>query len=459
MTKEIAGELLQNEMREIINNVSDSVLVFDPGARLIWQNDAARKALNIEDEYIGKTAKKAIDDGLVDRAVVYEVISTGKMASGIISVKNGREILVRCCPIYNEKGGLKFLVSTSTSILELNELWGALKKKHRRSDKYLREIELLRKVLPLGEAFIFESPDMKSLMEDIKKVAPMDCNVIITGETGVGKEIVAKILHMNSPRKDAPFIPVCVPAIPENLLEAELFGYEAGAFTGSARGGKIGLFEMAQNGTLFLDEIGDIPFPFQVKILRAIECGEIRRLGGTKTINLNIRIISATNRNFGEMFKRGLFREDLFYRLSVVHLVINPLRERPEDILPLCRHFIDNFNAKYNTNKKLSNQAINLLKSNTWPGNVRELKNTVERLVVLSNGTLIIDDDVRAVLTSITAPRWEKEPAGSDTMKEYNSYERATILEAMKNVKGNKSGAARMLGITRATLYRKLRKL
>lgn len=451
---------LRDELLTILDSVSDYVIIFDPEARIVWVNQTVCDTLNITKEKIlGKTQKQVVEEGYWKGRVVYEAIRAKKEVAGIITAGNEMEVMTRTRPVLDRDGNIRYLVSTSTSLKELNDLRVNLEKERRESKKYLREIEHLRKILLIDENFIFESPEMKTLVEDVMKVAPFDYTVLISGESGVGKEVVAKIIHMNSPRKNGPFIPVCIPAIPESLLESELFGYEGGAFTGSFQGGKTGLFEVAQGGTLFLDEIGDVPPDVQVKILRAIENGEIRRVGGIKNINMDVRIIAATNRDLGQMIKKGLFREDLYYRLSVVPLHVKPLRERLVDILPLCNHFIKAINTKYNKNKEISKPALEILMSHTWPGNVRELKNIVERLTALSNGNLITPDDVKTVFHNIIINIQEKEKYCERTPdREYDAFEKAKIFEALKQAGGNKKKASEILGISRNKLYRRLAK-
>ena len=296
----------------------------------------------------------------------------------------------------------------------------------------------------------------------------MDCTVLIMGESGVGKEVLAKAIHKNSPRRDMPFVPVSIPAFPENLLEAELFGYEEGAFTGSKRGGKAGFFEMAQRGTLFLDEVGDIPLNIQVKILRAIESREIVRLGGTKPNALDVRIISATNKNMVNEVKNRRFREDLYYRLNVVPFIVPPLRERREVIVPLSLDFLKSSNLRYNLNKNFSDEALEELRNYNWPGNIRELKNVIERLAIFSDHQKINDLDVREVLSShkineeaisaFTEYRGGEKPKSKKSiLSEYESYEQSRIFEALKQAGGNKTKAASILGISRTKLYYKLK--
>jgi transcriptional regulator with PAS, ATPase and Fis domain len=226
---------------------------------------------------------------------------------------------------------------------------------------------------------------MSNVINKIIKIAPMDSIIFIQGETGVGKEVVAKTIHYYSNRKNSPFIKINCGLIPENLLESELFGYEGGAFSGAKKSGKEGKVELAHNGTLFLDEIGEMPLSLQVKLLEFLQDSEITRVGGTKRIKINTRVITATNRNLRKMVDEGNFRMDLFYRLNVVPIKIPPLRERIDDIPILAEYFLKKFNNKYNMEKRLDSQIINKMLGYNWPGNVRELEHIMERLVAMSD--------------------------------------------------------------------------
>lgn len=450
-----------DDILAILGSVSFAVGVANSETRVIWVNKILCDLVGItEDEWIGKTTRELINEKYLDKVFTPANFKTKKEISGFVHSRSGMEIFFRSCPIFDHNQKIKYYVTTSTSISELNDLKMKLENERCRSSKYLREIEYLRKILFIDGDFVFESPEMKSLIDDVKKVALVDSTVLITGESGVGKEVLAKIIHNSSNRKNGPFIPVTIPSIPESLLEAELFGYVEGAYTGAVKGGKTGLFEIAQGGTLFLDEVGDCSYDIQVKILRAIETGEIRKIGSTKSISLNVRIIAATNKNLGKLMKQGRFREDLYYRLSIVPFHIKPLRERPEDIWPLCDHFIKKINDKYNLKKKFSGEALEILKSYKWPGNVRELKNMVERLAILSSENSITAEDVKPVLNSNLInlrQNSEESNTSSSLWEEFDSYERAKIFEVLKQVGGNKTKAAEMLGISRTKLYRKLR--
>lgn len=260
--------------------------------------------------------------------------------------------------------------------------------------RYCEIVNTLTQKQGLAANLKFISPQMNNLVKNIEKYAKVDAPVLITGESGVGKEVVADLIHNFSDRKDAPFLKINCGAIPEPLLESELFGYEEGAFSGAKKGGKIGFFELAHNGTVLLDEIGDLPFSLQVKLLRCVQNGDFYRIGGNRSIKVNTRIIAATNRDLETMVLHKEFRSDLFYRLQVLTIHIPALRERPSDIIPLTQHFLKRFNEKYNTGKALSPEVYRIFTNYSWEGNVRELENLVERLVVTSESRVITADSL-----------------------------------------------------------------
>jgi transcriptional regulator with PAS, ATPase and Fis domain len=229
---------------------------------------------------------------------------------------------------------------------------------------------------------IAESQEMKYLLAQVYRIALYDSTVLITGESGVGKEVIANLIHLNSPRRKEPFIKVNCTAIPENLLESQFFGYEPGSFTGALRQGKSGIFEVANNGTVFLDEIGDLPMSLQGKLLRVLQEGEVMRIGGTKPQKVDVRIIAATNKDLMELISRKIFREDLYYRLNVIPVDIPPLRKRREDIMPLLKYFSKKYEKKFGLTKQFLPETLEMMLNYSWPGNVRELRNIVERLFV-----------------------------------------------------------------------------
>ncbi len=308
----------------------------------------------------------------------------------------------------------------------------------------------------LGQRYHFDniigrSPAMQEIFSTILRVAPTRATVLLCGESGVGKDMIARAIHHNSPRKDKPFVKINCTAIPENLMESELFGYEKGAFTG-ANTSKPGKFEQANTGTVMLDEIGDVPPAIQVKLLRVLQEREFERLGSNKTMHTDVRVVAATNVDLRAALEQGRFREDLYYRLNVVPLNIPPLRERKDDIPYLADHFAKKFGGK------LSAGAIERMQNYAWPGNVRELENVVERSILLARGPVVEADEVRIE----TAQRAKASAAGNDGVHflpegmTLDQYEQAILLEALKRADGNKSQAARLLGLTRNALRYRL---
>jgi len=456
------SNLTSTDLLEILDALSDAVALSDELGRVIWLNRKLCDLLNISlEDWKGKTTRQLIKEGYIKKSLAN--IKTNDTQTGFILTNNGKEFMSTVRPIYDKDHKIKFYLSTSTVLQELNKLKEQLEKLRQQNSQYQSEIQCLRGILFNGKEMVFESVEMKSVVNYVIKLAPFDSTVLITGESGVGKEVLAKAIHQNSPRKNGPFIPVVIPSIPANLLETELFGYEDGAFTGAIRGGKIGLFETSQGGTLFLDEIGDCPYEIQVKILRTLETNVIRRVGGVKDIKLDIRIIAATNKDLSQMVEKGLFREDLFYRLNVLPLHIKPLRERTEDIPPLCEFFLEKLNDKYKSNKNFSKAALERLKAHTWIGNVRELRNVIERLFILTDNQTISVDDVNAILgNSIrhSQPNSTNDnKIGESIWESYQSYEQSRILEVLKQVGGNKTKAAQILGISRTKLYAKIKNL
>ncbi|MGE5569675.1 MAG: sigma-54-dependent transcriptional regulator [Rhodospirillales bacterium] len=311
----------------------------------------------------------------------------------------------------------------------------------------------------LGHRYEFDniigrSPLMQEIFATVERVAPTRATVLLAGESGVGKDLIARAIHYHSPRRDRPFVKINCTAIPENLMESELFGYEKGAFTG-ANTSKPGKFEQADTGTAFLDEIGDVPATIQVKLLRVLQEREFERLGSNKTRHIDVRIIAATNQDLRAALEQGTFREDLYYRLNVVPINLPPLRDRPEDIPFLAEHFVRKL-AKANGSRveSITDAAIQKLLSYHWPGNVRELENVIERSIVLCPGERLDADDIRLD----TAPRAVRRTADNFLPEgmTLDEYERAIIREALRRAEGNKSQAARLLGLTRNALRYRL---
>ncbi len=296
---------------------------------------------------------------------------------------------------------------------------------------------------------------MQEVYQMIEKVSHSDCNVLIQGESGTGKELIARAIHYNSPRKEKPFIAQSCVALPENLLESELFGHIKGAFTGAIRT-KHGLLEVADGGTFFLDEIGTLSPGIQAKLLRVIEEREFKKVGGTETIKVDIRLIAVTNRDLNKAVKEGMFRDDLFYRLNVVTIFVPPLRERREDIPLLANHFLDKYNTRSKKEiKDISPEVMDIFMRYDWPGNVRELENIIERAVVLETGETILPQDLSQ---QMQIQKLKERPSDRDTLaSSIKTAEREKIIETLKQTGWHKTQTANLLGISRKTLWEKIK--
>ena len=319
----------------------------------------------------------------------------------------------------------------------------------------------------MTEDFVFNSKAMKMVLDEILKVSRYDCNVIIFGETGVGKEKVANLIQKNSDRKMQPFVKINCGAISPNLIESEFFGYEKGAFTGANSTGKKGYFEIANNGVMFLDEIGELPLEMQAKLLRVIQDGEFYRVGGTTPVKTNVRIISATNRDLEKFVEDGLFRRDLYYRLNVVPIRIPRLSDRPEDIPVLVNHFLSKYAEKFGTSRKINESAIDYLKQQPWPGNIRELENSVQRLIISSKGEdITLMDVMRETHGEIFGGNVEMDEGEEsnngidkelDLQSAVDEYEKGIIKYACEKY-GSTRKAAKAIGISQTQLVRKKKK-
>jgi two-component system, NtrC family, response regulator HydG len=348
-----------------------------------------------------------------------------------------------------------------TKPLDINELRTKADKASQSQRLQRSNVELQKQ---LNEKFGFEgvignSVAMHAVVAKLRQIAPTSASVLITGESGTGKELAAKALHINSPRKNKPFVPLNCAELSENVLESELFGHVKGAFTGADRD-RIGRFQYANGGTLFLDEIGDMPISIQVKLLRVLESGEIVRVGTNEPIKVNVRLISATHRDLSDAITEGQFRQDLYHRLKVVSVKLPPLRERRDDIPLLIEHFLKEFTASHAKAVTAITPAVRkVLMAYSWPGNVRELRNTIESMIVIDADGQLDLDDLTEDLQALTSSGRSDGPAGVDSLvgKSLEEIEQHYIVESLKRTGGNREEAAKILGIGERTLYRKIR--
>ena len=439
----------------ILDNVTDAVFIDDKNGICTWCNKSCEELYDITiDDVRGKHVEELEQNGIFSPSVTRRVLDECREITIIHENKRGRKLLTTGMPILDDYGQILKVVTTSRDITRLtvssdhmNIATGSLINVN---DIHDLEFE------PNDTDIIAESVAMKNVMSLTKKLANVNSTVLITGESGVGKGLIAKFLHEEGNRSSGPFVTVNCGAIPENLIESELFGYAPGAFTGSRAEGKRGLFEAAQNGTIFLDEISELPLNLQVNLLRVIQEREITPVGGVDSIPIDVRVVSATNKPLRELVKQGKFREDLFYRLNVVPINVPALRDRPEDLLPLIHSNLMKCNERLNEDKAISPDALALLFKYPWPGNIRELQNIIERLTITTNGKLITEENL---------PVFLKQEAMTNANEKVNlslaeAMEKAekTILEKALAEYSSTRAMAKALQVSQPTIVRKLHK-
>jgi len=443
---------LKEEVDAIIRSSFDGIYVTDGDGKTLMINEAYSRITGIKaQDVVGRNMKELVETGVYDRSVTILVMERRETVTLTQEIKiTGKTILVTGNPIFDDKGNLFRVVTNVRDITELNLLKQEVKEAQRLSLQYQ---EQLRKMKVQGcEKYVVSSAKSRDLLDLVLRLGHVDSTVLIQGESGVGKEGIAEILHNNSLRRKKSFIRINCGAIPENLLESELFGYEPGAFTGAQKGGKMGLFEVAHGGTLFLDEIGELPMFLQVKLLRAIQEREISRVGATHPIKIDVRLIAATNRDLWDMVAQNQFRKDLYYRLNVVPVTVPSLRERMEEIPALISHFLDIYNKKYGLNKSLHQKALKQLLEYKWPGNVRELENVIERAIVTTQEQEIME--INSVVMA-TQPTLELAIQSNLGLKEaVESLEKNLILETIERM-GSTRKTANALGVSQPTIVRK----
>lgn len=459
-------EIHEYDFREIADHLYDGIYIADGQGKTMYVNKAYSRITGIRaEEIVGRYVSELMVDGYYKNAVTPEVLRTQKQVNSMAeSLRNGCKMLVTGNPIFDEEGNIKKVVVIDRELTDLLDMKAELdttqekmKAVEKDKNKKRQEIEHLRQ-LHFGKTLIAVSPEMAKVFAMIHQVAKLDVTVLITGETGVGKEVVANEIRVHSDREKGPFIKVNCAAIPGNLLEAELFGYEKGSFTGASGAGKMGMFELADNGTLLLDEIGDMSLGLQSKLLRVIQHKEIMRIGATKPVQTDVRILSATHCDLKEMVRQGRFREDLYYRLNVFPIHIPPLRDRTADIELLSRHFLTGYNAKYGKAASIDSAGMWMLCSYNWPGNVRELQNVVERLVIISEPSAMVSGTQIANLLNIEPYSVPGLPDQPGLRKMVDDLEKRLIEGTLRHC-GSTRKAAAILKIDQSTIVKKAKRL
>lgn len=433
----------------------DGMTVVDKDGITIMTNEAHKKIMGIDGtEIVGKYVGELVSEGVFQESASELVLKSKVQENVTQSLPGGKMILTTSTPVFDDKGQIKRIINNVRDVPVLNELYEKNMIQETLLDAYRSKIQKKDNLERKG--LIANSSEMRKVVGFAERAAMNDSIVLILGESGVGKGVIARLIHDMSRRRSKPMVSVNCGAIPEHLLESELFGYVPGAFTGASREGKMGLFEVADGGVVFLDEIGELPVNLQPKLLSFLETGELMRVGSTKVKKVNCRVIAATNRDLKGMVSHGEFREDLYYRLSVIPIKIPPLRQRRDDIIPLIITFLKEINEKNGMNKTISPEVLEVMKNDDWKGNVRELRNTIERYVVLSlNQEISLDDLPQEDIFVKTNEADAVEQLPVNLNEIVQNVEDRYISIAMKKG-GSIRKAAKLLDISPTSLFRKI---
>ena len=454
-------------LMEAMDAVTDGVVIVDTDSRIVYLNEAYTHILNVKKEKVLYRRMAEIEPG----AVILDTLMDHKpRLHQFVEVRTrGKKILVNITPIFKE-GVFCGAVSVFKDITEITVVQRELEKTQRLSHSIFKALSAEKPSLPREFSHIVgEDPAFLRCLKMAEIVAPTDATVLIEGESGAGKEVFVQAIRSLSGKRSRTFVSMNCSAIPETLIESELFGYTAGSFTGASRGGKAGKFELADGGTIFLDEIGEMPLFMQSKLLRVLQSGEIQKIGSDKVQKVDVRVIAATNRDLKQMVADGKFREDLYFRLNTFKIVIPPLRKRPGDVLLLANHFLDIFSEKYHKRLSFSPGTAAVLQKSPWSGNVRQLESCVEYAVIVAGGNVILPEDLPDELLQgqdgdgypAELPEKEQEaPSGqerdvSSLRRDIQQIERERMREALEKAQGNKTRAMELLGISRRTFYKK----
>lgn len=468
-------ELSIQDYNDILNHCFSNIFVTDGLGKIIYANREASRALNCPvEELLSMDVYQLKERGYTDHSSTDDVLRTGKRAIAVYRNNLGEEIATTSTPVYDEKGQIKMVVTRSNEMGSMAAYQEELKRQQELAKIYKGAIDFIDNVNSSSQNIIARDPSMMYILHTLHNLARSDSTIMLYGESGVGKEVMANYIRQCSNRKDKVFIPINCSAIPSELIESELFGYERGAFTGANKEGKAGLFEVANGGTIFMDEIGELPLMAQSKLLRVLENGEYMRVGGDKVHKTDVRIIGATNRDLRKMIENKEFRDDLYYRLNVMPIVIPALRDRPLDIEALAEDFLAKYNRKHGQQRVIPQSMKQWMRTYRWPGNIRELRNVIERFVITGDeenpgmsDSAMIDPDASAIPQGrpsqpVTVDKLSTPSLPVDTSRPLKTVmdemEAKYISMVLSECHGNVSEAAEHLGIHRSVLYKKIGK-
>ncbi|MCF8091906.1 MAG: sigma 54-interacting transcriptional regulator [Desulfotignum sp.] len=455
---------IRRQLGIVFETSSDGIWICDEKGKILALNQASERLNGVKaEEVIGKNVSIMIEKNIVDANITPDVIHTQQTISRMQYIKRtGRQLMLTGSPAFDTNGNLIMVVVNERDMTELNALQKELKKTRQEKEQIISQLKSFSAMHQNNFTVLAENPVMRRRFDTALKLAHHDVsNILVLGETGSGKGMMCNYIQQNSPRKDLAFITINCAALPENLLEAELFGYEKGAFTGAGEKGKPGLFELAHEGTLFLDEIGDMPMSIQSKLLKYLDDHEVLRLGGIRPKKINCRILAATNQNLDQLVKSKRFRQDLLHRINSFVLKIPPLRDRPEDILLLTNHFLAEYNARHSTRKKIGIDGLNALQAHPFSGNIRELKNIIQEAVIIGSQDLIdgfIMDKVKNHPQKLPETMETPEPGLRFSLqKKIDLFEKKLLSDAVSRCSSTPE-LARHLAISQPTAFRKMKK-
>ena len=454
-------EALTLELQAIIDSSSDGLFVCDGDANVIRVNPASERIhKRPASEMVGRNMRELIPEGFIDRSAALEACMQKETVSLLQNMPNNRKLISIGTPVFDQAGELIRVVVSERDITEIDTLQRELENQEAIKDQFRHQMLEMQQTELEKRKIIARSPNMIKALRQAMRVATADSSVLILGESGVGKGVIADMIHHNSRRADRPLIKINCGAIPESLVEAELFGYEKGAFTGANTGGTPGQFELANEGILFLDEVAELPLSAQVKLLRFLEDGRITRLGATEERKVDVRVLAATHRDLDDMVEKGTFRLDLYYRLNVIPIHVPAVRERKDCLVPLIRHYIDHFSLINHESRRLSRAAIDALCNYSFPGNVRELMNICERLVVMSETEVIDMVDLPVQVAGSAKTRLPEEMDWPETVtlqEALETVEKKLLTKARERYR-SQSRIAEVLGVNQSTIARKLKR-